>query len=109
MTAILAVVLVAVIGFPSYSAPAFRVLVTLLAVVGAIGGVALFLGKSIGTLPALLFLAGVVVFGLLVLIQGATSPGALGAMLRYQIFTTLPAAVLGLALYRVSRGRDRAA
>ena len=57
---------------------------TILAVVGAIGGVALFLGKSIGTLPALLFLAGVVVFGLLVLIQGATSPGALSAALRYR-------------------------
>jgi hypothetical protein len=100
LTALLAL-LIALVGFPVYSAPILRVVMAVFLVVGAVGGVALVAGQPLGVTLSLSFLAAVVVFGLLVLFQGALAVDALGAALRYQLFTTLPAVLIAFAFYRL--------
>jgi hypothetical protein len=99
LTVVLAL-LIALIGFPVYAAPILRIAMAVFLVVGGIGGVALFAGQPLGVTLSLAFLAAVVVFGLLVLLQGALAVGALGAAFRYQLFTTLPALLIAFAFYR---------
>jgi hypothetical protein len=70
-----------------------------------VGGVALLAGQPLGVTLSLVFLAAVVVYGLLVLLQGALAVGALAAALRYQLFTTLPAVLIAFAFYRLREKR----
>jgi hypothetical protein len=100
LTAILAL-LIALVGFPVYSAPILRLAMAVFLVVGALGGIALVAGQPIGVTLSLAFLAAVVVYGVLVLVQGALAVDALGAALRYQLFTTLPALIIAFGFYRL--------
>jgi hypothetical protein len=106
LTTLFAAYLLGILGFPSYSPPTLRILVTAFALVGVVAGVLLLLGRSQGGWSArlaLAFLLSVVVFGLLLLIQGVPAPETLGPPLRYNVFTSLPAAVLAILLYRELR------
>lgn len=101
-TALFAAALIAVLGLPSYAPPALRTLIAALALVGGVGGVLLALGQGLqgwSRRLALVFTVSVVVFGVLLLVQGALST-TLGAALRYQIFSTLPAGILAFLLLR---------
>ena len=76
--------------------------VTAVTAASASGGVLLALGQGLqgwSRRLALVFTVSVVVFGVLLLVQGALST-TLGAALRYQIFSTLPAGILAFLLLR---------
>jgi len=103
LTALFAALLVGALGFPSYSPAALRVVVTALALVGFIGGILLAVGRTLegwSRLLALAFTISVVVFGVLLLVQGALMTETFSAALRYQLFSTLPAALLTVFLFR---------
>ena len=68
-----------------------------------IGGVLLAIGQDFqgwARWLALAFTISVVVFGVLLIVQGALETQTLGAALRYQLFSTLPAALLTVFLFR---------
>lgn len=103
LTALFAALLVGVLGLPSYSPQALRLILTTLALLGFIGGVLLAIGQTFqgwARWLALAFTISVVVFGVLLIVQGALATQTLGAALRYQLFSTLPAALLTVFLFR---------
>jgi len=103
LTALFAALLVGVLGFPSYSPPTLRLVVGGLALVGFIAGILLAVGQTFdgwSRLLALAFTVSVVVFGVLLLLQGVLSTQTLSAALRYQLFSTLPATLLTVFLFR---------
>jgi hypothetical protein len=103
LTALFAALLVGVLGFPTYSPPFLRLAVGAMALVGFVAGVLLAVGQPLDGWSrrlALVFTVAVVIFGVLLLVQGALSTLTLGAALRYQIFSTLPALLLAIFLLR---------
>ncbi len=103
LTALFAGLLVVALGFPSYAPASLRLVMTGLALVGFVAGILLAVGQALDGWSwrlALAFTVGVVVFGILLLLQGALTTPTLGAALRYQLFSTLPAAVLAFFLFK---------